>query len=258
VRLPGIVRRVTDPLVIGMRIPILSGTNRGRWWSLISAGSGHGTGRRTRRQLELLARLLRSGDVVWDVGAHHGFVTLCASRVVGATGQVHSFEPSALNREILGRHKRWNDARNVSIHRFALSDFDGRADFGGGGTSKTYSLGGGAETVQVRRGDSIVAERICPAPTFVKIDVEGAEEGTLAGLLAVLPRDARLLIAMHRREADSRCEQMLHEARFLTVPSRALVRCREGEWVSDPDLFCIGPDTRHRAEDLELLRAANF
>ena len=258
VRLPPIVRRLTDPLLIGMRIPILAGVNRGRWWSLISAGSGHGTGLRTRRQLEVLAQLLRPGDVVWDVGAHHGFVTLCASRVVGASGKVHSFEPSALNREILGRHRRWNHANNVSIHPFALSDFDGTAEFGGGGTSKTFALGGGGETVQVRRADSLVADGACPAPSFVKIDVEGAEDSTLAGLLPVLPRTARLLIAMHRREADEKCEQMLRSAQFQLMPSQALVRCREGEWMSDPDLFCLGPDAPSRAADLELLRAARF
>ena len=257
-RIPRFVREVTTPPLRGVRFPVLSGVNRGRWWSLASAGSGYGTGRRSGAQMELLAALVRPGDIVWDVGAHHGFVTLCASRSIGPTGSVHAFEPSAGNRETLRCHVRWNHLPNVEVHPYALSDFDGESRFGGTGTSKMFSLGGGSEVVQVRSAETLVAARICPAPSFVKIDVEGAEPATVAGVLGVLASSARLLIAIHGRESDERCTALLEAAGFHLVPSRGLEQCRRGPWRGDPDLFCIGPTAPSADRDLAYLRASGF
>jgi hypothetical protein len=99
---------------------------------------------------------------------------------------------------------------------------------------------------------------MCPAPTFVKIDVEGAEAYALAGLLPVLPPSARLLIAMHDRSADRRCVELLRSAAFELRPSIALSACRAGGWVSDPDLFSYGPSATGVESDLNVLRAVGF
>ena len=257
-RVADFVRPASDRLLEGIRVPILSGVNRGMWWSLVSSGSGYGSGRRASAQMELLESLLRPADIVWDIGAHHGYVTLCAARTVGVTGAVHAFEPSARNRSILQRHVRWNHLRNVTVHSCALSERAGESCFGGSGTSKMYSLGGGAEIVQMRAGAALVAAGDSPAPTFLKIDVEGAEGDTLAGLLPVLRRDARIVIALHNADADARCSTLLTHAGFQLVPSRALEQARRGPWRADPDMFCIGPDVTDRERDLALLRAAEF
>jgi FkbM family methyltransferase len=261
-RVPHAVRRVTDPLLGRLRVPVLSGVNRGRWWSITSAGSGYASGRRAGPQMELLMALLRPGDVVWDVGAHHGFVTLAAARRVGPAGVVHAFEPSARNRRALRRHVRWNTERaggeNVVVHPFALGDHDGEACFGGSGTSKMYALGGGAETVAVRRADTLVARGVCPPPTFVKLDVEGGEADAISGALSVLSPSARLLIAVHGAEVGARCTALLRDAGFTLVASRALEQCRRGPWHADPDFFAIGPESETREADLELLRTAGF
>lgn len=257
-RVPGFIRTVTDPLLGVVRVPVLSGVNKGRWWSLVSAGSGYASGRRAGAQMDLIAALLRPGDVMWDVGAHHGYVTLCAARRVGPTGAVHAFEPSAMNRALLARHVRWNRLTNATVHPFALGNRDGEARFGGTGTSKTWALGGGAEVVGIRRASTLVAAGICAPPTFVKMDVEGAEGEAIEGLLDVLPRTARLVIAVHGREADERCTAALGSAGFELVASRALERSRRGPWSADPDLFCIGPDATGRERDLATLRDAGF
>jgi FkbM family methyltransferase len=258
VKVPSFVRRVTDPLLGAVRLPVLSGVNRGRSWSLISAGSGYVSGRRARAQMDLLISLVRPGDVIWDVGAHHGYVTLAAARAVGPAGFVHAFEPSMLNRTILERHVRWNRLTNVAVHPFALSDHDGEARFGGTGTSKMFALDAGSELVQVRTAGTLVRDGTCRVPTFVKIDVEGAEGVALAGLMPVLAPTARLVIAVHGPEADRQCDALLTVARFERVPSHALVASRAGSWASDPDLYCAGPAWEKRDEDRALLRAAGF
>src|SRR5690606_20691149 len=156
-----------------------------RWWSLASAGHGYATGRRAAAQTRLLESLIHPGDIVWDVGAHHGYVALFAARRVGPAGQVHAFEPSRRNRRMLERHMRWNRVTNVRAHAFALSAFDGEARFGGEHTSKTFALGAGPEVVNVCTAATLVARGVCPPPTFVKIDVEGAEADVVAGLIGM-------------------------------------------------------------------------
>lgn len=43
--------------------------------------------------LAVLSGLLRAGDVVLDIGANIGLMTLHAARLVARTGEVFSFEP---------------------------------------------------------------------------------------------------------------------------------------------------------------------
>ena len=240
-------------------MPIVSGVNRGMWWTIVSAGSGYASGSRARVEMNLLSMLIRPGDVVWDVGAHHGYVTLCASRRVGSSGRVHAFEPSGRNRDLLKRHVRWNRCRNVSVHQFALSNRDGEDFLGGEGTSKTLSLGKGTEVVAVRSARSIVKEGLSSPPTFIKIDVEGAEADVLAGMMDVLPRNARLFIEMHTIDADKKCDELMRDAGFQMYVSSGLQSMRAGERrMSDPDLYCVGPDCRTREQDFLLLQESGF
>ena len=208
--------------------------------------------------MRLLAALLRPGETVWDVGAHHGFVTLCAAKQVGPLGVVHAFEPSASNQAALRRHVRWNRLSNVEIHPYALSSTDGECSFGTTATSKMYALGCAGEIVATRRGTTITRDGVAPPPTFLKVDVEGGEAAALAGTLPILPRNSRMLIAMHGRDEDEQCTALLEAAGYELVPSAALKACRGGRWRADPDLFCIGPDAEGRDRDRAMLRAARF
>jgi FkbM family methyltransferase len=242
-----------DPIAERLPVPIIGGVNRGRWWSLASAGAGYATGRRAALQMDLIRALVDPGDVVWDVGAHHGYVTLCAAARAGDAGRIHAFEPSARNRRILERHVRWNRMSRVGVHAHALSSFEGESMLGGGPTSKSNALGqDGGELVSVRTGASLIASGECRAPSFLKLDVEGEEGAVVEGLGRALPLDARLLIAVHTAEADRRCEELLLPLGFRLLPSTALTACRGGDWNADPDLLCLGPDYsgRRRVEQM--------
>ena len=66
--------------------------------------------------------------IVLDIGAHHGFYTLLASRKVGKKGKVIAFEPSPRKRRKLIWHCRLNRTDNVWIESCALGSFDGEAE----------------------------------------------------------------------------------------------------------------------------------
>jgi hypothetical protein len=118
--------------------------------------------------------------------------------------------------------------------------------------------GGGGETVEVRTGASLVRSGECPVPTFLEVDVEGAEAEALAGMVEILPPAARLLIGMHTREADRAGTALLERAGFELIASRGLEGNRSGRWVADPDLYAIGPACPQPERDRALLREHRF
>lgn len=243
-RVPRSFRRLTDPVTERIPVPVVGGLNRGRWWSLASAGSGYATGRRAAGQMALLHDLTHPGEVFWDVGAHHGYVTLMAAARVGPEGCVEAFEPGGRNMRLLRRHLRWNRVANATIRPFALGAFSGEADFGGGDTSKMHALGGGDERVPVRTGRGLVDDGTVTRPDVVKVDVEGTEADVLEGLLDVVAPTARLVIAMHSPDADRACVDLLRNHGFSVRPTPALERARRegGAWPGDPDLVAVGPE----------------
>jgi FkbM family methyltransferase len=134
---------------------------------------------------QALVRCLSPGDAFWDIGAHVGFFSLLASRIVGSHGAVHAFEPIEENRVRLSVAIEENSARNIVVHAMAVGATSGVATMFGGGTTFTGSLVGpesreGLErTVQMSSLDDLAAH--LQQPTLLKIDVEGAELGVLSG-----------------------------------------------------------------------------
>ncbi len=257
-RAPALIRQVTDPVLERVPVPVVGGENRGRWWNLSSAGSGFASGRRARTQMRVLRTLIRPGDVVWDVGAHHGYVTLLAARRVGPAGRVHSFEPDTRNARILRRHLRWNRVHNAKVHPVALGAEDGTARFGGDSTSKTLALGQGTGRVTVRTGRSLFGAGEADPPSFIKIDVEGAEAQVLQGALDLVATDGLIVVAVHSARADRDCTDLLMEHGFELIPSRPLERARRAGWHGDPDLLCMGPACQDQQQVVNAVRALGF
>jgi len=253
---PNRLKRFTNPVIGPIAVRIASGVNRGLRWSLDSWGSGYGSGRREALQMAMFRDLIHEGDVVWDVGAHYGFVTLLAARRVGPGGHVHAFEPSAASRVFLDRHVRWNRLTNVTVQLQAVGGTDGSTSFGGGSTSKQHRLGGAGEEVQVRTVGTLLES--CRAPSFLKIDVEGAEGGLLTVGCASLPRACRLVVAVHSPEVYGECVRALAASGFRLYESRRLQRYRggDGAWGGDADLIAFGPDYAGWDEDVRALAAS--
>jgi FkbM family methyltransferase len=72
-------------------------------------------------------KALSPGDVCLDIGAHVGYYTLLASRLVGAHGHVYAFEPSPDSYPRLRANVELNRLGNVTTAQRAVSDVERRA-----------------------------------------------------------------------------------------------------------------------------------
>lgn len=166
-------------------------------------------------ELDLIAKVLRPGDVALDVGAFLGTHTLGLATMVGPRGQVHSFEPRASIRAVLGRNVERNGLQQVTVHPFALGakteviklpviDIETEANFGG------LALEGNAveecqalEDVRIEMLDNLALERV----DFMKLDAEGMEAAVLAG--------ATRLLATCQPTVLAECNDLEHGGRTL-------------------------------------------
>ena len=73
----------------------------------------------------LIRQLLRRGDTYIDVGANVGIHTLLASRRVGESGHVYSFEPNPDNFRRLTEHLHINSIKNCVAFPCALAEAPG-------------------------------------------------------------------------------------------------------------------------------------
>jgi FkbM family methyltransferase len=138
---------------------------------------------------------VRRGSVVYDIGAHAGFFTLLLSRLTGDDGRVLAFEPDAENAARLQTNIAANGCANVDVCTLAMSDVTGTGRLALGRLSLQGALAevddpisDGAK-VPVTTIDALIEDGALP-PSFIKVDVDGAEGRVIAG--------ARRTIAQNR------------------------------------------------------------
>lgn len=246
------LRSLLRPVLRHIYAPIPGGPNMGLKCS-IACGMAYRAGTYENSRWTTLAPLIHAGDVFWDVGAHYGYVTLLAHRAVGASGTVFAFEPFARNRAFLKGHVKANRANNVTVLPLALADFEGVSRFGGGKGSGTRHLGVGHRQVEVDTIDHLVASGRCEAPTWLKLDVEGAESTVLAGGEQTLrAHPARVLVATHSNEQHDLCLGTLGRLGYTChVPERSIEALAGGPRHLETEILAIGPGLEVPEEQLQ-------
>lgn len=151
---------------------------------------------------------LRPDDVFYDVGAHIGFYCCIASSLL-EDGEVHAFEPDRRDREPILANIERNHPERISHHPVLLSDENGEQPFLGESLADDEG-----DVVDVWRLDDYRAEQDLPAPTVVKIDIEGAELRALEGAEESLESVRACYVEVHtdetmRQFGDTRAD--LHE-----------------------------------------------
>ena len=153
------------------------------------AARGIATKRRYAPEIELLPRFVHPGDNVLDIGAGHGLYSYHLSRLVGAAGTVHAFEPVPLNLDILNYTVKSLGLKNVIVHPQACGEETKRSSFGvyiENGVPQLGSARQGGEGLQFDcetvKLDDVIHCRVA----FLKVDVEGAELFVFRGAERVL------------------------------------------------------------------------
>jgi FkbM family methyltransferase len=150
----------------------------------------------------LLKSELRPDDVYYDCGAWLGPTTLYASLFCR---QVYAFEPDPIACRFLLENVTNNHLCNVRVFNLALSDHDGTAtmsSFAGmlGDSQSSLLHHGGAFQVPVTTVSiyTVLERMSCEPPTFIKMDIEGAEFAVVPSMREVLRRyRPRLYLSTH-------------------------------------------------------------
>jgi len=147
----------------------------------------------------VISTLLSPGDTFIDVGANSGFFTLLASRRVGPTGQVLSFEPLPSMRSRVTENIALNEMENVTLHGVALSNTVGEVTFyegpqGHKGISSMRQIDEASAILQVPTMPLDDLTDKVPSVKLIKIDVEGAEQLAIEGMGKLLAQHHPYLI----------------------------------------------------------------
>ncbi|MGB9153438.1 MAG: FkbM family methyltransferase [Alphaproteobacteria bacterium] len=145
-------------------------------------------------EAQIFQKLVRTNDVVVEVGANIGTHTVLLAQLVGPSGLVLAFEPQRVIFHILCANLALNDIFNVHTYlagvgrqagslKVPMLDYAAAGNFGGIPLM-------GADIVGEVVGITPLDDLKLPSLRLLKIDVEGMEIDVLAG--------ARQLIARHR------------------------------------------------------------
>lgn len=145
-----------------------------------------------------LIQLLEPGMVFFDVGAHRGYFSLLASRLVGDTGQVHAFEPTPETYLLLSQNVQQRPnviCNNLAVYseskELAFNDFGIWAP----AFNSLYAPRMDKETaarmpVKIRKVQAVSVDdyvaRSGVKPDLIKIDAESAEMDILRGMSRTL------------------------------------------------------------------------
>jgi len=233
---------VLGPVVVRRRLPVESGSG-----VLVVSGKVGGMryllkpSRQWDPDLLAIARLLvRTGDVVWDVGSNLGLFSKAAAFHAGPQGKVIAIEADSDAVALLNRSCHWHPAEHASLTVLpvAVSDRTGFLRFSiakrarsansieGFGSTQT---GGVAETrtVPCLTLDALLDD--FPSPDLIKIDVEGAELNALRGGTRVL-RDARPIVHCEvSSEASPAVTQLLKNHSYRLFDAADVARHTWGE-----------------------------
>jgi FkbM family methyltransferase len=138
-------------------------------------------------ETELLKRIIRTGDVVYDIGANFGWTTAVMAAAAGRSGKVHAFEPAAPALHLLRLNSEGRE--NVTVHGIAIGAHRSKSDFCIAEqldlSSLTANLSGDrirkVEQVEVWPLDQFVADHSLAKADVIKCDVEGGELNVVAG-----------------------------------------------------------------------------
>lgn len=158
---------------------------------------------------------IQDGDVIYDIGANIGVISLLLSgHEAAANSTVYSFEPEPKNFDQLKKNISLNNRINSIVpHQLALGKEKGVLNLfvrgaAGEGRHSVAASKGSTGTIQVNvETCSDFAETSGSAPDLVKIDVEGAEGQVLSGMEKLMTEQQKpreIFLEIHNKGDEDR------------------------------------------------------
>jgi FkbM family methyltransferase len=185
--------------------------------------------------LNVASRFIKTGNVVWDIGANLGVFGVAAAARSGKSGQVLCVEPDiVLVKLIRATAARLSPAcAKMEVLAAAVAKEPGIAAFDiaerGRASNTLAEFGGRSQTGGIRERQLVPVVSLdsllqaTPAPAFVKIDVEGAESAIFSGATRLLSESRPLIYIEVGPDQCAIVTQHLKEASYdLFDPSKPL------------------------------------
>lgn len=152
--------------------------------------------------------LVRPGQVVVEVGANIGAHTVLLSRLVGAEGEVHAYEPQRIVFQTLCANLALNQCTNVFAHQAALGAAEGMVMVPAPDPMSACNFGGVSLAAHVPVGEPVAMRTLdsldLPVCHFLKVDVEGMEVDVLRGALRTIESYRPIMYLENDRDDRSR------------------------------------------------------
>ncbi|OGG46463.1 MAG: hypothetical protein A3F84_11675 [Candidatus Handelsmanbacteria bacterium RIFCSPLOWO2_12_FULL_64_10] len=149
------------------------------------------------KDIDIFGKLLKAGYNVIDIGANIGVYSVVASKIVGESGKVYSFEPVKLNYKMLLKNMDINDVKNIVPVEKAAGEKSGKLrlylkEFSCTTPSIT-KVGDKFEDIDVVSLDEHFAHQDVNID-LVKVDVEGAELSVINGMKDLISKNKNMMI----------------------------------------------------------------
>jgi FkbM family methyltransferase len=165
-----------------------------------------------RQLIGRMEGLLRPGDVLWDVGANIGYLTMHFARRFPELSSIQAFEPNPAALKTL--QGLFIEYPRVQVHPVGLGASDEVLELQALPNSTSWGtvtgkLQGGTRTkVPIRRGDDYRRQCGLALPNVMKIDVEGFEPNVLAGLRETISEARPAIVLEHIWLSDEQLRQL--------------------------------------------------
>jgi len=187
--------------------------------------------------VEWLSKTLRSGDVLWDIGSNVGAYSILAAKLC-PQARVFAFEPFIPTFSHLWENIVLNEVTSqVFPVNVGLSDNTGPVSLAvndpraGSSQHQVGKIGGQLQQgVLAIRGDDLSVLLGIPAPTLLKLDIDGLEVEAMNGLRETLKKGTlrEAMVEIEAGKSEDPVQQMFIDAGFrralnpLTKPTNGV------------------------------------
>jgi FkbM family methyltransferase len=204
-------------------------------------------------------KLVKAGDVIWDIGANIGLFALAAAVRSGKHGKVIAFEPDVWLVDLLRRTGASQPAENAEItvvpvavaSEVSLRDFSIAARSRASNALAEYGnsqMGGIVERQVVPAFNLDWLLTRLPVPDLIKIDVEGAEAEVLCNQSHMLNKVRPVIICEVGSRSSEEITRLLTDASYRLFDGEKLLEKPQVVDCATWSTIAIPEEKRHRLE----------